>query len=232
VIAGVPGSGAPILLDFLDSGGAVTGCLLPTGQARESLELDDGRELTISIVDAANPCVFALAEQLGVPGTLLPTQIATDPTLLHSLEEIRGRAAQRIGLVEDWRDATRHSPSVPKMIMVSGAEPYQCADGRSVQTHELDLVARAMSMQKPHKAYPITGTICTGAAALTEGTVVHGIVGQQALPILRIGHPSGVINVDVSLEHTGEGLCIRRAVVERTARRLMSGHAYVPASEL
>jgi len=54
-IAGVAGTGAPIRLAFRDPGGANTGRLLPTGNAREVLLLAGGAGVEVSLVDAANP---------------------------------------------------------------------------------------------------------------------------------------------------------------------------------
>ncbi|MCI0582491.1 MAG: PrpF family protein, partial [Chloroflexi bacterium] len=58
VLDGVPGSGARIALDFLDPGGAVTGRLLPTGHAQETLEVAGLGTIAASLVDATNPIVF------------------------------------------------------------------------------------------------------------------------------------------------------------------------------
>jgi 2-methylaconitate cis-trans-isomerase PrpF len=85
-----------------------------------------------------------------------------------------------------------------------------------------------MSMQRPHKAYPITGTICSGVAAHLEGTVVHEKVPQANLSAVRIGHPAGVLRVDVALEKVNGDLRVQHAIVERTARRLLGGYAHLP----
>jgi len=228
VIPGVPGSGARILMNFVDSGGAMTGRILPTGRRRDVIALSNGQELTVSIVDAANPCVFARAGDLGVDGTILPAQIDGNADLSTTLEEIRSRAGEMIGLVDDWRMGTRLSPGVPKMILVTDRADYTTSDRRRLGSEQIDLVARAMSMQKAHKAYPITGTIGTGVAANLEGTLVNELAGGGAWPTLRIGHPAGVISVDVCLDETDAGLRVKRAVVERTARRILSGYVYVP----
>jgi 2-methylaconitate cis-trans-isomerase PrpF len=232
VIPGVPGSGARIQMNFIDSGGAMTGGILPTGQKRDVITLSSGQELTVSIVDAANPCVFARASDLGVSGTILPPNIDGDADLSNTLEEIRSRAGEMIGLVDDWRVGTKRSPGVPKMIMVSDKASYTTSEGRELGSGQIDLVARAMSMQKAHKAYPISGTIGTGVAANIEGTLVNELAGGAVSPQLRIGHPAGVINVEVSLEETDAGLRVQRAVVERTARRILSGYVYVPLYKL
>src|SRR5512143_118102 len=76
-IAGVPGTGARVALDFESPGGARTGKLLPTGKPQEILETESGK-FVASLVDAANPCVFVRANDLGLIGTELPPQIEAD----------------------------------------------------------------------------------------------------------------------------------------------------------
>lgn len=231
-IAGVPGSGACIMLDFVNSGGAVTGKLLPTANVRDVISVEGYDSLIISIVDAANPCVFIEAKDLGIEGTILPAQIDADLALLKGLEDIRGTAAEMIGLVRDRREATEHSPAVPKMIAVSEATDYCDRQGNSVKAQEIDLVARAMSMQKAHKAYPVTGAICTAAAAKIEGTIVNQVLsGSKSSDKVRIGHPSGIISVEVAIEREGEDYHLKRAALERTARRILTGYVYVPKSK-
>src|SRR5207247_9567654 len=93
-LAGVPGLGARIALDCLDPGGAGTGRLLPTGQAREVI---DGIEA--SLVDATNAVVFVRAKDLGIAGTESPMAIDADTALTARLERIRVEAGNRMGIV-------------------------------------------------------------------------------------------------------------------------------------
>src|SRR5699024_4581877 len=60
-IDGVPGTGSPIALTYQDPGGAVTGSLLPTGDAHDTVGVAGLGNLTVSIVDSANPVVFVSA---------------------------------------------------------------------------------------------------------------------------------------------------------------------------
>ena len=96
----------------------------------------------------------------------------------------------------------------------------------------MDLVARLLFMLKMHKAYAVTGTVCTGAAAQIPGTLVHEAipVEQRAGGRVRIGHPSGVIDIDVAVDLTGPEPRLTRAALGRTTRRLMEGYAFVPWS--
>lgn len=232
-IKGVPGTGAPLVMDFPDCQGSVTGHLLPTAHAQDFMRLSDGQELWVSVVDASNPCVFARAGDLGISGTLLPQAIDADSVLLQRLEEIRSRAAEMIGLVDDWHEATSRSPAVPKMIVISDKTEYSTVDGTIVRANDVDLVARAMSMQKAHKAFPVTGTICTGIASRVKESLVHETVGElTSSDTVRIGHPAGTISVEACVELTDGGLRVRKAAIVRTARCILTGYAYVPLAKL
>lgn len=231
-IPGVPGTGAAIMLDFQDAGGSVTGRLLPTGQPREVLETLSGR-FTVSLVDAANPCVFVRAADLGISGTELPPEIAANAELMRTLEEIRSAAAVRLGFIDDPARATAETPAIPKVAFVAAPTAYTTSAGRAVAAAETSLVARCMSMQTPHKAYAVTVGICTAAAAKIAGTVVAEVYREGEPPsAVRIGHPGGVMVADVIVEPGPEGLWLKRAAIARTARRIMDGTAYVPLSKL
>jgi 2-methylaconitate cis-trans-isomerase PrpF len=100
ILAGVPGTGARIDLQWLDPGGTTTGRLLPTGRTLDRLTLSDGRCIDVSIVDAGNPSVFCTGEALGLEGTELPAAIERQPAAMNALEEIRSIAAEILGIVE------------------------------------------------------------------------------------------------------------------------------------
>src|ERR1700712_5067823 len=61
-IPGVAGMGAPVRLDFLTPGGATTGKLLPTGHPVDALMVPGMGIVPVSMVDAANACVFVQAK--------------------------------------------------------------------------------------------------------------------------------------------------------------------------
>jgi methylitaconate Delta-isomerase len=231
-IPGVPGSAAGIMLDFLDSGGSVTGKLLPTGNPRDELETPSG-QFTVSLVDAANPCVFVRAADLLIRGTELPAEISANQRLMAVLEQIRSAAAVRLGFVDDSSRATAVTPAIPKVAFVASPTSYTTSGGREVSSDEINLVARCMSMQTPHKAYAVTVFICTAAAARVAGTVVNEVYRQGTPPSqVRLGHPGGVMIADVVVEHGPDGFRLTRAALARTARRIMDGTAYVPLSKL
>lgn len=228
-IAGVPWPGARIMLDWIDCVGPTTGKLLPTGLAVEVLRGDTGT-YTASIVDAGNPVVFVPAEELGLRGVELPAEIGRDEELLRKLEDIRSTAAELLGFVSSRREGTAKSPAIPKVAFVSRPADYVDANGSPIAGSEINLVARIMSMQRPHKAFAVSGAVCTAIAAQLPGSVVNEAFRPGDPPsMVAFGHPTGVLRVDAIIERGPEGVQVRRAALERTARRIMEGTAYVPS---
>ncbi|HEY2987272.1 MAG TPA: PrpF domain-containing protein [Candidatus Binatia bacterium] len=228
-IDGVPGAGAKILLDFLDSGGAVTGKLLPTGKVKEEIRFPTVGKLTVSMVDAANPFVFVRAADLGLKDNATLEEIAGNDPLLKKCEEIRSVVAEIMGIAKR-EDATQKSPGVPKIALVSPPTSYQTPKGK-VEAAQVDLIARMTALQKLHKAYAVTGAVCLGAAAKIDGTIVNEIyrdVQPENPAAVRIGHPSGTIQVEIETEKNGGALQLSKAALARTARLLMDGQVYVP----
>lgn len=231
-IDGVPGTGAKILLNFLNSEGAKTGKLLPTGKKADVITLKDGREIKVSIVDAANPAIFARAVDLGFTGKELPGDAEKNPDILQVMEEIRCICAEMIGLASDREKASEETPAVPKVALVAAPGDYQSSQGVLIKSESIDLIARTKALGKMHKAYAVTGGICTATAALIEGTVVNEVVGNCVVEnnTVRIGHPSGVLEFKIELVSEDDGtIHLRKAAVARTARRIMDGYVYVPA---
>jgi 2-methylaconitate cis-trans-isomerase PrpF len=232
-IAGVPGTGAQIALDFSDTAGAVTGKLLPTGNPVDRLDVPGLGPIDISIVDAGTPCIFVRAQDMGLTGIETPGEIDADRDLNERIERTRGTAAAKVGIVESWEDAAKKSPYLPFFALVSPPSDYVAfTTGQTVQAADVDFVARLLFMLRMHKAYPVTGTVCTGAAAKIPGTLVYEVArpASRQQTVTRIGHPAGVISVDAQVRETGEGPQLVRAALGRTARRLMEGYAFVPWS--
>jgi 2-methylaconitate cis-trans-isomerase PrpF len=103
-------------------------------------------------------------------------------------------------------------------------------DGAQVDAGRIDLVSRLFFMQSMHKTYPGTGTVCTGVAALIEGTIAQRVCAPRAreTKTVRIGHPSGTISIEVDVANGPEGPHLFLAAFGRTSRRIMEGSVYVP----
>jgi len=226
-IDGVPGTGARIVVNFVNAAGSKTGKLLPTGRVIDTMKLSDGREVRCSMVDVAAPAVFVKAADIGFLGTELPANTQTDPRILAVVEEIRRSAAVMMGLAESPETA---GPAVPKVAFVAPAQQCPTISGSVVEAADCDFLARTKAFAALHKAYAVTGGLCVSAAALIEGTVVHEVCGPMARETgtVRVGHPSGVSRflVSVGRNSSGEFELIRSATAG-TARRLMDGFVYV-----
>src|SRR6185295_11569450 len=118
VLQGVAGTGSPIRLAFLDPGGAGTGKLLPTGNARDTLDVPTVGKIEASFVDAANPVVFVAAKDLGLQGTELPAELEGRPDLIAKFEEVRVAAAVRMGIVATAEEARTKVRNMPQVALI------------------------------------------------------------------------------------------------------------------
>lgn len=231
-IDGVPGTAAKILLDYSDTAGAITGTLLPTGNVIDIVSIPSLGEIELSIVDAANPVCFIKPSVLNLSGIEGPL----DQKILDSLkaiELIRGTAAKIIGLVDDPAKARIDSPAIPMLAIVSESQDYTSfTDGRRIEMGAIDFVSRVFYMQEMHKTYSATATVCTGAAALIEGTLVHNVCARRVIEKKAVcfGHPAGSISIEVEVEKQDGRFHLKKAAFVRTSRRIMEGFAYVPES--
>ena len=226
---GVSGAGAPIRLDFLSPGGSRTGKLLPTGSATCLLSVEGIGAVEASLIDAANPCVFVAAADLGKTGTETPSALEGDGDLLCRLEAIRRAASVAMGLASDTR-AAASIVSVPKIAMVAAPQACRTLSGRTLAADDMDLLIRMISVGQPHRAVPITGALCVAVASRVPGSIParHARAGDGPI---RVGHASGVTVVDADVEAAEEPVA-RSAAVFRTARRLFEGHVCVRARAL
>jgi 2-methylaconitate cis-trans-isomerase PrpF len=227
-IDGVPGSGSKILLDFIGSGGSVTGKLLPTGKVREEIKFPTLGTLEVSMVDAANPFVFVRAKDLGLRGNENMDEFGNNEVALRKCEEIRSVVAEIMGIAKR-EEATKKSPGVPKIAVVAPSAPYSTPKGQ-VEASQIDVVARMTALQKLHKAYAVTGAVCLGAAAKIEGTIVNEIYRKAQPdnpPAVRIGHPTGTLQVEIEIDNQNGSMELTKAALARTARLLMDGQVYV-----
>ncbi len=211
-INGVPGSGAPIVLNFKNAAGAKTGRLLPTGSA---VDVVDGVE--VSCVDFSTPLVFVPAIAVGKTGYESKKELDADPRLLERLESIRLQVALKAGL-GDVRDKV-----LPKIALV--APPR----GEGV------IASRYFTPWNCHSAYAVTGALCLSAATVIPGTVVNRLARpHEADPdLVTIEQPAGTLDIRLQFADgsPGEYPVIVSAGLVRTARKLFEGVVHVPVED-
>jgi probable AcnD-accessory protein PrpF len=232
-IDGVPFSGAEIRVEFFDPGGAGGGALLPTRHVTDRLHVPGVGEIEASLVDAGNPTVFVRAADIGLTATEQAAVIDGDRALLERLEAIRAAGAVAMGLAASTGEATARRPATPKIAFVAPPATYETSAGERLAAGNIDLTARILSMGRLHHAFTGTGSIATAVAAALPGSVVAGVCRETPAGVpIRIGHPAGRLEVGATvLQHDGEWV-VEKAIMRRTARRLMEGSVLVPAEVL
>jgi len=209
-IAGVPGTGAPVLLRFAGTAGSATGSLLPTGRVRD---LIDGVEVTC--VDNGMPVVVARAADLGISGSESPGALASDDELTARVQSLRIAAGKLMGLGEV------SSLSVPKTTLVSAPR-----DGGTICT-------RTFIPVQPHTAIGVLGAVSVATALLLPdgvGAELAEFGGPGHL--VDVEHPTGHLTVDVELDTSADPPAVLSAGVVRTARKLVDGIVYPAAYRL
>src|SRR5688572_27565422 len=171
-IPGVAGTGAPVKLEFREPGGATTGKLLPTGNVADDLDVPGYGKVRVSMVDAANACVFARASDLGIKGIELPDDIDANPELLKKLDAIRVAASVAMGITKTPEEA-RKNKAVPFVGFISAPQNAKTLTGEAIPESGVDVTGRMMSNGQPHRALPLTCTLCMAVAARLPGSVVH-----------------------------------------------------------
>lgn len=230
-IDGVPGTAARIDLDYAQmEGGILRKGLLPTGNVRDTFRIEGVGDIEASVVDAGNLGVFVRAADLGV-STEASLQTLQQGSLIRRLEDVRAQFAEQLGLIVDRKALDTALICNPFFILVGPpcTYPNHLTGGR-VEGDSVDVVCRLVANATWHKAYAVTGTIATGAAARVKGSIVHEAMRAAAhgRPVVRIGHPAGVIDIKVSVSNRNDTWTLQQAWVGRTARILSDGWAFLP----
>jgi 2-methylaconitate cis-trans-isomerase PrpF len=206
-IDGVPGTAAPVILNFMDAIGAKTGKMLPSGHA---LEVIDGIE--VSCLDVCMPMVMMRATDLGLTGIEGRAEIDGNKALLARIEAIRMEAGRRMGF-GDVSDMV-----IPKVGLLSPPRGTGAITSRYLTPHKL------------HAAHAVTGAVCVATACLLEGSIAYDMaVRPEGNPsTIWIEHPSGMVDVRMEISGAGTTLNVIKAGILRTARPIMQGGAFVP----
>jgi 2-methylaconitate cis-trans-isomerase PrpF len=234
VLDGVAFPAAEIRIEFLDPGGlgedgADGGAMLPTGHARDVIEAPGAGRVEATLITAGNPTVFVEASALGLRGNELQAEINGNRELLAKCEAIRAHGAVAMGLAASAAEASATRLHTPKIAFVSPPLAYTASSGKAVAASDIDLTVRMLSMGQLHHAVTGTGAVATAVACAIEGAIPHRILGRGADPLkTRIGHPSGTLAVGAAVARSGDDWIVEKAVMSRSARRLMEGWIRVP----
>lgn len=207
-IDGVPGTSAPIKINFLETAGSVCGKLLPTGRVRDEF---DG--VPVTCIDNGMPVVVIRAGDLGRTGYESRDALNADGELKARLESIRLKAGAAMGL----GDVTKKV--IPKMTLI--ARPRA---GGSVCT-------RTFIPHDCHAAVGVLGAVTVATACVLDGSVAQGVATLPAgrSKLVSVEHPSGEFSVELELA-AADPQSVERAALLRTARLIMRGEVMIPAA--
>ncbi|MNE87465.1 3-methylitaconate isomerase [compost metagenome] len=84
-------------------------------------------------------------------------------------------------------------------------------------------------MGKMHHAITGTGGVAVAVAAALEGTLVNRIVGDIGDRQVTMGHTAGTVSVGAETTQIDGSWIVEKAVMSRSARRMMEGWVLVPS---
>ena len=206
--------------------------MFPTGNLIDELDVPEdlvaGGRLKATLINAGIPTIFVDAADIGYTGAELQEAINGDPAALKRFEALRAIGAVRMGLIASVDEASRRQHT-PKIAFVAPARDHVVSSGRTVKAQEIDLLVRALSMGKLHHAMMGAAAVAIGAAAAVPGTLVNLAAGGGERSAVRFGHPSGTLRVGAEAERRDGDWTVVKAVMSRSARRLMAGDVFVPS---
>ncbi|MFY9351169.1 4-oxalomesaconate tautomerase [Sphingobium sp.] len=198
-IDGVPGSAAPVPLEFRDTAGSSCGALLPTGHAFDEVE-----GVRVTLIDNGMPCVVMKAADVGVTGYEDRETLDKDSALKARIEKIRLAVGERMNL----GDVT--DKSVPKMMLVAPPRNGGAVTVRSFIPH------------RAHASIGVLGAVSVATACLIEGSPAAevAVIPEGRRKTLSVEHPTGETTCVMELDEDG---AVTSAAMLRTARKLMDG---------
>lgn len=212
-IDGVPGTAAPISINFLDTAGSVCSGLLPTAHVRDRVRMNATSAIDVTCIDNGMPMVLLRADAVGRTGRESVAELNADTELKSTLETLRLRCGELMGL----GDVT--SKTFPKMCLI--AAPV--AGG--------SLATRCFIPHVCHDAIGVLAAVTVATACVLEGSVAQGLasVPQGVIKPISVEHPSGEFSVELEIDPANPQSVLRAALV-RTARLIMRGEVMVSNS--
>ncbi|MCH9693330.1 MAG: 4-oxalomesaconate tautomerase [Gammaproteobacteria bacterium] len=201
-IDGVPGTAAPVPLEFRDTAGSSCGALLPSGNS-----VDEVDGIPVTLIDNGMPCVVLKASDVGATGYESREELDNATELKDRLEAIRLAVGERMNLGDV------SNKTVPKMMLV--APPR----------HGGAVTVRSFIPHRAHASIGVLGAVSVATACLVDGSPASGVADIPAgnRKAMSIEHPSGETTCIMELDSDG---AVASSAILRTARKLMDGRVF------
>ena len=198
-IDGVPGTHAPVPLEFRDTAGSSCGALLPTGNA-----VDVVNGVAVTLIDNGMPCVVMKAADVGITGYEDRDWLDNATDLKAQIEAIRLIVGPMMNL-GDVKDK-----SVPKMMLVAPPK------------HGGAVTVRSFIPHRAHATIGVLGAVSVATACLIEGSPAAEVaeIPKGSRKLLSVEHPTGEMSCVLEVDDNG---AVQTAALLRTARKLMDG---------
>ena len=204
-IDGVPGTHAPVPLEFRDTAGSTCGALLPTGHFADEIA-----GVRCTLIDNGMPCVVFKAEDVGATGYESRAELEADgfAPIRARIEQIRLTAGPLMNL------GNVAEKSVPKMMLVAPPRNGGALTVRSFIPH------------RAHASIGVLGAVSVATACLVEGSPAAEVafIPPGSRKTLSVEHPTGEMSCVLETDEAGE---VQSAALLRTARKLMDGTVFV-----
>ena len=204
-IDGVPGTHAPVPLEFRDTAGSTCGALLPTGHFADEIA-----GVRCTLIDNGMPCVVFKAEDVGATGYESRAELEADgfAPIRARIEQIRLTAGPLMNL------GNVAEKSVPKMMLVAPPRNGGALTVRSFIPH------------RAHASVGVLGAVSVATACLVEGSPAAEVafIPPGSRKTLSVEHPTGEMSCVLETDEAGE---VQSAALLRTARKLMDGTVFV-----
>jgi len=205
-IKGVPGTGAPIVMNLYNQAGGKTGKLFPTGKRKDVIQ-----GVEVSVVDAGNIMMHARASDFGLTGKEDKQFFADNKALMTKIESIRQEAGRLAGM-GDVSEIV-----LPKVGLLLPPQVGGTIKSMYLTPHSL------------HPAHAVSGAVCVGTACKAKGTIANELAtnNEELVEKIILEHPSGFIPVVIEVTGEGEDFTVAKAGTLRTARKIMDGFVFV-----
>lgn len=224
---GVTFPAAEIQVDFMKPADG-EGSMFPTGNLIDDLNVPGMGRFNATMINAGIPTIFIDAAELGYVGTELQEDINNDQVALEKFETIRAHGAMQMGLISSIEEATSRQHT-PKIAFVSQPKAYTSSSGKPIDSKDIDVLVRALSMGKLHHAMMGTAAVAIAAAASVPGTIVNLAAGGGKKESVTFGHPSGTLKVGATASQIDGNWLVEKATMSRSARIIMEGFVRVPS---
>ena len=206
-IDGVPGTSAPIRINFLETAGSVCGKLLPTGRVVDTF---DG--VPVTCIDNGMPVVVMRAADLDRTGYETRDALNADVALKARLEAIRLQAGPAMNLGDVAKKV------VPKMALIAPPRAGGALCSRTFIPHDC------------HAAVGVLGAVTLATAGVLSGSVADGVarLPDGKLKAVSVEHPTGEFTVELEVDPNDPQNVVRAALL-RTARLIMRGEVMIPS---